>query len=98
MRGAVNPDSMIARRLTIRGRVQGVGYRAWMIEAANALGVLGWVRNRRDGDVEAFVQGDARALDGLVAQCRRGPPAARVTEIATFDAAPDPSVDTFRWR
>ena len=89
---------MIARRLTIHGRVQGVGYRAWMVEAATALGVCGWVRNRRDGAVESFVQGDARALESLVSQCRRGPPAARVTEIATLDATADPALDAFGLR
>ena len=88
---------MIARRLTIRGRVQGVGYRAWMVEAATALGVCGWVRNRRDGAVEALAQGEARAVESLVSLCRRGPPAARVTEIATLDATPDPALDTFGW-
>jgi len=98
MHGAAIPDSMIARRLTIHGRVQGVGYRAWMVEAATALGVCGWVRNRRDGAVESFVQGDARALESLVSQCRRGPPAARVTEIATLDATADPALDAFGWR
>ena len=89
---------MIARRLTIRGRVQGVGYRAWMVEAATVLGVCGWVRNRHDGGVEAFAQGTAGALENLVSQCRRGPPAARVTEVATLDATPDPGLDTFGWR
>ncbi len=89
---------MIARRLTIRGRVQGVGYRAWMVEAAAALGVCGWVRNRRDGAVEALAQGDAAAVESLISRCRRGPPAGRVTEIATLDATPDPALDTFGWR
>ena len=50
---------MIARRLVIHGRVQGVGYRYAMVDAAERCGVAGWVRNRRDGTVEAFVQGDA---------------------------------------
>ena len=62
---------MIAFRLVIRGRVQGVGYRYAMAEAAAAHGVAGWVRNRRDGSVEALVQGDdARAMG---AQPQRGP-------------------------
>ena len=89
---------MIARRLTIRGRVQGVGYRAWLVDAATALGVLGWVRNRRDGVVEALVQGDAAAVESLISRCRRGPPSARVTEIATLDVAADPALDAFGWR
>ena len=81
---------MVARRVTIRGRVQGVGYRDAMVDAASALGICGWVRNRGDGSVEALIQGDDAAVERMLAWCRRGPPAARVTEIATLDAAPDP--------
>ena len=86
---------MIALRLTIRGRVQGVGYREAMIDAANALGVIGWVRNRRDGTVEALVQGDARAVERLLAWCRRGPPASVVTAVATQQVEADPALDAF---
>jgi acylphosphatase len=86
---------MIARRLTIRGRVQGVGYRYAMVDAASALGVHGWVRNRRDGAVEAFVQGDLDAIERLTSWCRRGPAAARVTEVKTDDATHDPALDGF---
>ena len=81
---------MIARHLVIRGRVQGVGYRDAMVDAATALGIAGWVRNRRDGAVEAWLQGDAEAVDRLVAWCRRGPAPARVNDVAieTIDADP----------
>lgn len=89
---------MIARRLVVRGRVQGVGYRYAMVEAAQARGVAGWVRNRRDGTVEAFVQGEAHAVEAIVAWCRRGPPAARVTEVDAADAAPDAAVADFGHR
>ena len=89
---------MIALRLTIRGRVQGVGYREAMIDAANALGVIGWVRNRRDGTVEALVQGDARAVERLLAWCRRGPPASAVTTVATQQVEADPALDAFERR
>jgi acylphosphatase len=86
---------MIALRVVVSGRVQGVGYRYSMIEAAEMLGVVGWVRNRRDGAVEAFVQGDAEAVRRIVEWCRRGPPSARVTEIATTPVAVDASIAGF---
>ena len=70
--------AMIARRLIVRGRVQGVGYPLRDGRGRDGAGVAGWVRNRRDGTVEALVQGDADAVERLVAWCRRGPPAARV--------------------
>jgi len=87
---------MIARRVVVHGRVQGVGFRFAMVEAASAVGATGWVRNRRDGTVEALVQGDAAAVGALVAWCRRGPPAARVTDIAIEPCEPDPRVTGFR--
>ncbi len=71
----------LARRLRIEGRVQGVWYRGWMVEAARARGLNGWVRNRRDGSVEAVISGTSTALDGLVQACWRGPPMARVDAI-----------------
>ncbi|WP_377705768.1 acylphosphatase [Pseudoduganella sp. UC29_71] len=78
----------MAKRLTIEGRVQGVGYRASLADRAAALGLRGWVRNRRDGAVEALVDGDAQAIDAIVSWARRGPPAARVASVAIEDAAP----------
>jgi acylphosphatase len=72
---------MIARRVIVRGRVQGVYYRAATVEAAGGCGVAGWVRNRRDGTVEALIEGDADAVARLIEWCRRGPPAAQVTAI-----------------
>ena len=86
---------MIACRATIRGRVQGVGYRDAMVDVASAAGVCGWVRNRGDGSVEALIQGEDAAVQKLLAWCRRGPPAARVTEIATLVATPDPALVAF---
>lgn len=74
-------------RLRIRGRVQGVGYRASLAAEARSLGVTGWVRNRSDGSVEAVVAGPADAVDRIVAWARRGPPAARVTEVEIGFAA-----------
>lgn len=72
---------MIARRLVVHGRVQGVGFRYAMVEAAERLGVSGWVRNAHDGSVEALVQGDEPAVEQIVEWGRKGPPGARVTSI-----------------
>jgi len=75
----------------IAGLVQGVGYRYWLIRAAQAAGVVGWVRNRRDGSVEARMQGDTAACDRLVDACCAGPRGARVDRVdvrrTPFDAA-----------
>jgi len=89
---------MIAKKLVIHGRVQGVGFRFSMIDAARDAGVVGWVRNRYDGAVEAFVQGDAAAVERVVGWSRRGPPGARVTEIETTDATFDPALRDFTQR
>jgi acylphosphatase len=69
------------RHLTIRGRVQGVGYRAWVEHRARAHDLEGWVRNRRDGSVEALFAGPADLVSEMVAVCRRGPSSARVDDV-----------------
>lgn len=71
----------MARHLLIHGLVQGVGYRESMRWEAERLGVSGWVRNRRDGTVEAMVDGPPEAIEAILAWARRGPPAARVTRV-----------------
>ncbi len=68
-------------RLTISGRVQGVGYRDWTIATARRFGLTGWVRNRADGAVEALIVGDDTAVGEMIDACRRGPPAARVDNV-----------------
>ena len=87
----------VALRLVIRGRVQGVGFRYAFAYEARARELRGWVRNRRDGSVEAIVAGPAHEVDAIVAWSRRGPAAASVTgveatpaegEFAGFDIAP----------
>lgn len=88
-------SASVARRLSIRGRVQGVGYRDAMIGVALRHGVHGWVRNRRDGSVEAFVQGPQHAVDRVVAWAQRGPPASRVAAVDVADAGIDPALGTF---
>ncbi|PNG27375.1 acylphosphatase [Methylocella silvestris] len=73
----------------IGGRVQGVGYRAWTQDEAEARGVRGWVRNRMDGDVEAVLAGSAAAVDALCALLWRGPPATWVTRVEASPAGPE---------
>src|ERR1700757_1089724 len=68
-------------QVMIRGRVQGVGYRAWVEYQATASGLEGWVRNRRDGSVEAVFAGPPNAVAEMVALCRHGPPSARVEAV-----------------
>jgi acylphosphatase len=81
---------MATKRLFIAGRVQGVGYRAWMVHQAECLGVSGWVRNCRDGTLEALVDGDTASVEELLRLCRRGPRLAEVTEIVEELAEPYP--------
>jgi acylphosphatase len=69
------------RQVAVRGRVQGVGYRAWVDHQAQAYGLEGWVRNRRDGSVEAVFSGQAEVVTKMVALCRRGPSSARVETV-----------------
>ena len=80
------PD--VARELRIRGRVQGVYYRASMVEQARRLGAVGWVRNRADGSVQAWVQGAPEVVDALVDWARRGPPQAQVSEVVLSEEVP----------
>ena len=72
-------------RVRITGRVQGVWFRAWTAEAARARKLSGWVRNRRDGSVEAVFAGPTAAVDEMVAACSSGPPAARVADVRVND-------------
>jgi len=68
-------------RLTITGRVQGVGYRDWVLATGQRLGLSGWVRNRSDGSVEALIVGEEQAVGRMIDACRRGPALARVDDI-----------------
>jgi acylphosphatase len=74
----------------ISGTVQGVWFRAWTMQEAQARGLDGWVRNRRDGRVEAVFAGPAARVDEMLAACRRGPPAAEVENVAVTPQADDP--------
>lgn len=75
----------VRRRVLASGLVQGVSYRAYALDEAVRLGLQGWVRNRRDGRVEALVEGSDEAVLAFVAWCRRGSPASRVSGVAVED-------------
>ncbi len=77
-------------RVTIRGRVQGVGFRYSLQHVAEQHGVSGWCRNQRDGTVEAVFAGAAEAVDQVLAWCRQGPPMARIDEVQTQPADDEP--------
>jgi acylphosphatase len=84
--------------VTISGRVQGVGYRAWLHARASALGLSGWVRNRRDGTVEAMIHGPSETVARLLAECWNGPRAARVDDIKHRETADEPVTGDFEVR
>lgn len=75
--------------VVIRGRVQGVGYRAWVADEAHMRNLEGWVRNCRDGSVEALFAGPADVVAAMIASCRRGPSMARVDAVQEDDGHPD---------
>ena len=78
----------VARHVSITGHVQGVFFRAWAQERADALGVTGWVRNVPDGHVEAHVEGEEAAVEQMIGQLRRGPRGARVEDVRLWDVEP----------
>jgi acylphosphatase len=76
-----NPAETTRAHLKIRGRVQGVYYRASMVREAQNLGLTGWVMNCADGSVEAVAEGTRSAIESLIDWCRQGPPGARVDRV-----------------
>jgi len=76
----------IARLIVVTGRVQGVFFRAWTEENALMLGLDGWVRNRRDGSVEALIAGEESTVEDMIARCHEGPSAAAVAEVEVTNA------------
>jgi len=72
----------------VTGRVQGVGFRNWAMDTARGLGLRGWVRNRRDGAVEALFSGPPDTVASMIEACRRGPSAARVSDVHVDDMPP----------
>jgi len=89
---------MITRRLKIRGRVQGVGFRDALCREALEREVTGWVRNRTDGSVEALVQGAADRVAEVIVWARRGPPASRVDDVLVEAADDEPAHTGFERR
>ncbi len=85
----------VARRFVISGRVQGVGFRWFVHEAASREGVDGWVTNLFDGRVEAFVEGDADAVTRVERALRSGPPSARVERVTVTDEEASGSLKGF---
>ena len=94
-----DPSIVVARRLRIHGRVQGVYYRQSTVEEARRLGVAGWVRNRSDGSVEAVAVGPQSAVQALADWAHRGPRDARVDRVEVVEeAAPEPPPQGFAQR
>ncbi|MFA9271038.1 MAG: acylphosphatase [Baekduiaceae bacterium] len=89
---------MVARRVVVRGRVQGVWFRQSTLREGERLGVDGWVRNRADGTVEAWAQGEPDAVAAFVAYCGEGPPRAEVTAVDVEDVPADPALRGFAVR
>jgi acylphosphatase len=79
----------VIRHVLVRGRVQGVGFRMFVEDAAAAHGVEGWVRNRREGSVETVLAGAPEAVAAVIAACRRGPRGARVEALDEREGRPD---------
>ncbi len=79
----------MARRVIVRGRVQGVGFRFFAERSARELGVRGWVRNLPDGSVESMAEGNEAAVAAYVARLEQGPPGARVNGVAVDAVSPE---------
>jgi acylphosphatase len=83
----VSNETRIIRHVFIHGVVQGVGFRAFVERHALRRGLEGWVRNRRDGSVEAVFAGPAPAVEGMVADCHVGPPSGHVDALDQREGA-----------
>ena len=86
----------IAVEARIRGRVQGVNFRAWTQEQAERQGVSGWVQNEPDGSVKALFVGPRENVDAVLDRCRQGPPAAQVSDVETAEVTPPRETSGFR--
>jgi acylphosphatase len=103
--GAMNHESQSDRNdtqellATVRGRVQGVGFRYYVVERASALGLRGYARNQRNGNVEVLAQGPRPALERLLTLLRQGPAAAHVQDVQITWRQPTEHISGFhvRW-
>jgi acylphosphatase len=84
-RAAASSDSLRRAHVTVTGRVQGVGFRAFTQDQAHKLGLTGWVLNRADGSVEALIEGPARQVEQMLKLIKGGPPGARVDSLRLTD-------------
>ncbi len=91
----VEETETMALHLRIRGKVQGVFYRKWLIGEADRRGISGWVRNRADGSVEAVLSGEMGAVRALAAACRQGPPRAEVRDVLQIPGEYRPEKEDF---
>ena len=80
---------------TVRGVVQGVGFRYWTSKEAERLGIVGWVRNKPDGSVEVLAQGNPVAVDAMIRFLESGPRHARVASVETSEVPPEPEMISF---
>lgn len=85
----MSDEAEIIRHVLMRGKVQGVGFRAFVEHHALQRGLAGWVRNRRDGSVEAVFAGPAKSVEGMIAACRIGPLSGRVDALDQRDGSDD---------
>jgi acylphosphatase len=77
----MSESEQIRLHAVVKGRVQGVGFRAFVVETGHLLGATGWARNRWDGSVEVVAEGDQKTLEDLLAALRRGPRISRVSQV-----------------
>ena len=82
---AMDPPDILTRRVLIEGYVQGIGYRAFACRVALRLGISGWVRNRRDGTVEALISGTPDRVERMLAELRRGPYGGQVRSVRLIE-------------
>ena len=88
----------ISARVIIHGWVQGVYFRAFTRDQARSLGLTGWVRNRQDGTVEAYFEGDKEKVDRMVAWCHQGSPSSQVERVEVFYGPSQGTFDSFQIR